>query len=217
VFTLTASQVVETTMLPATLEEIRVAGAFGRSRLWQDRPLADKGYPSRANRSWLRERGIAPTIPERDDQIAHRRKRPGLPIDFRDQQRPRYRAATSPSAASTGSSRRGIAMRSDKTARNQHSGLCLAAALHWHTTNCFSTGKQVGPHGSPASVAPILRSPQATNEAACRRIQAQLATENFTFLPKTGSWETRSVGLSEKSTAGSSIASGRVPSTWLVC
>ena len=28
----------------------------------------------------------------------------------------------------------GIAMRSDKTARNYHAGLCLAATLHWLTT-----------------------------------------------------------------------------------
>lgn len=29
---------------------------------------------------------------------------------------------------------RGIAMRSDKTARNYHSALCLASALHWVRT-----------------------------------------------------------------------------------
>nr|WP_237742639.1 transposase [Actinopolymorpha alba] len=72
-------------MLPDTLDEIRVAGATGRPRQRPDRLLADKGYPSRANRAWLRERGIATTIPERDDQIAHRRKRPGRPIDFGDE------------------------------------------------------------------------------------------------------------------------------------
>jgi hypothetical protein len=43
--------------------------------------IADNGYPSRANKAWLRKRGIA--------------------------------------------------MRSDKTARNYHAGLCLAATLHW--------------------------------------------------------------------------------------
>ncbi|WP_423247381.1 transposase [Streptomyces decoyicus] len=50
-------------MLPDTLDEIRVAGATGRPRQRPDRLLADKGYPSRANRAWLRERGIATTIP----------------------------------------------------------------------------------------------------------------------------------------------------------
>lgn len=90
-FVLTGGQVADTTMLPETLDEIRVAGATGRPRQRPDRLLADKGYPSRANRAWLRERGIATTIPEHDDQIAHRRKRPGRPIDFGDEQRQRYR------------------------------------------------------------------------------------------------------------------------------
>ncbi len=31
--------------------------------------LADKGYPSRANRARLRERGLTSTIPERDDRL----------------------------------------------------------------------------------------------------------------------------------------------------
>jgi hypothetical protein len=82
-------------MLPATLDEIRVTGASGRSRQHPDRLLADKGHPSKTNRAWLRERGSAATIPDRDDQIAHRRKRPGRPIDFGDEQRECYRAATS--------------------------------------------------------------------------------------------------------------------------
>jgi len=34
------------------------------------------GYPSKKNRAWLRERGIKATIPERDDQIEKRRKKP---------------------------------------------------------------------------------------------------------------------------------------------
>ncbi|MBB3732936.1 hypothetical protein FHR33_008883 [Nonomuraea dietziae] len=41
-------------MLPDTLDEIRVAGATGRPRQRPDRLLADKCYPSRANRAWLR-------------------------------------------------------------------------------------------------------------------------------------------------------------------
>jgi transposase len=113
-FVLTSGQVADTTMLPDTLDEIRVAGASGRPRQRPDRLLADKGYPSRANRAWRRERGIATTIPERDDQIAHRRKRPGRPIDFGDEQRQRYRAATSSSAASTSSSS-GAGSRYDQT------------------------------------------------------------------------------------------------------
>lgn len=37
--------------------------------------MADKAYSSRANRGYLRRRGIKATIPEKDDQAAHRRKK----------------------------------------------------------------------------------------------------------------------------------------------
>jgi transposase len=47
----------------------------GRPRTRPDRVLADKAYSSRANRALLRCRGIRATIPEKDDQAAHRRAR----------------------------------------------------------------------------------------------------------------------------------------------
>lgn len=125
----------DTSMLTATLREIHVPGARGRPRSRPDRVLADKGYPSKANRAWLRERGIAATIPERADQIAHRRKRRGRPIDFGDEQRVRYRGRNVVERCFNKLKQwRGIAMRSDKTARNYHAGLCLAATLHWLTS-----------------------------------------------------------------------------------
>jgi hypothetical protein len=71
--------------------------------------LANKGYPSKANRAWLCERDIA---------------------------------ATSSSAVSTW---RGIAMRSDKTARNHHATLCLAATLHWLSSWVSSRPPADGP------------------------------------------------------------------------
>ena len=37
--------------------------------------LADKASSSRANRALLRRRGVRATIPEKDDQAAHRRAR----------------------------------------------------------------------------------------------------------------------------------------------
>ncbi len=119
-------------MLAVTLSEIRVPGARGRPRSRPDRVLADKGYPSKANRAWLRQHGIAATIPEREDQIAHRRKKPGRPIDFGDQQRVRYRDRNVVERCFNRLKQwRGIAMRSDKTARNYHAALCLAATLYW--------------------------------------------------------------------------------------
>lgn len=76
----------DTTMMTAVLEDIRVPriGKW-RPRTRPDRVLGDKGYPSKANRVWLR--------------------------------------------------RRGIAMRSDKTARNHRAAVCLAATLIWIKTD----------------------------------------------------------------------------------
>jgi len=108
------------------------AGTDWPSKHTPERVIADKGYPSRANRAWLREHGIATTIPERDDQITHRHKRPGRPIDFGDDQKVRYRGRNVVERCFNKLKQwRGIAMRSDKTARNYDAGLCLAATLHW--------------------------------------------------------------------------------------
>lgn len=58
------------------LERIRVPRqGRGRPRTRPDRVLADKAYSSTANRAYLRRRGIKATIPVKDDQAAHRRKK----------------------------------------------------------------------------------------------------------------------------------------------
>lgn len=127
-FTVTGGQAADTIMLPTTMEQIRVRTA-GRPRSRPDRLRADKGYPSRANRAWLRARDVKTTIPERDDQIAHRRKRPGRPIVFDADD---YKGRNVVERCFNRLKQwRGIAMRSDKTARNQHAALCLAATLLW--------------------------------------------------------------------------------------
>ena len=72
-FLIIAGQSADTSWMRAALDEIRVTRAGCRPRTRPDRVMADKGYPSGANRAWLRVRGIAATIPERDDQIAHQR------------------------------------------------------------------------------------------------------------------------------------------------
>jgi len=55
------------------LEAIRVPRTGGgHPRTRPDRVLADKAYRSRANRAYLRRRGIRCTIPEKADQIRHR-------------------------------------------------------------------------------------------------------------------------------------------------
>lgn len=137
---ITGGNINDTTMMTAVLAGISVPRHRSRPRNRPERVLADKGYPSKANRAWLRERGIAATIPERDDQIAHRRRRPGRPIDFGPEQRERYRDRNVVERCFNKLKQwRGIAMRSDKTARNYHAGICLAATLHWLDTGISNT------------------------------------------------------------------------------
>ena len=50
-------------------------GRPGRPRTRPDRVLGDKAYGSRANRAYLRRRGIACTIPEKADQVRHRKNK----------------------------------------------------------------------------------------------------------------------------------------------
>ena len=73
---LTAGQRGESPQFRAVLEGIRVPRMdTGRPRVRPDRVLADKAYTSRANRRYLRRRGIKATIPTKADQDANRRKR----------------------------------------------------------------------------------------------------------------------------------------------
>lgn len=68
----------------------------------------------------------------RADQIAHRRKKPGRPIDFSAGQRERYKRRNVVERCFNKLKQwRGIALRSDKTARNYHAGLCIAATMQW--------------------------------------------------------------------------------------
>ncbi|MFC7713329.1 IS5 family transposase [Nonomuraea recticatena] len=58
------------------LEKISVPRlGLGRPRKRPDRVRADKAYGSRANRAYLRRRGITCTVPEKIDQIRHRKNR----------------------------------------------------------------------------------------------------------------------------------------------
>jgi transposase len=71
---LTAGQRGDSPQFIPVLERIRVPRpAGGRPRTRPDRVLADKAYTSKANRAYLRQRGIKATIPSKADQDAHRR------------------------------------------------------------------------------------------------------------------------------------------------
>jgi transposase len=71
-----AGQAGDSPQFEAVLEAIHVPrDGRGRPRCRPDRVLGDKAYSSRANRAYLRRRGIAATIPEPADQIGHRKRR----------------------------------------------------------------------------------------------------------------------------------------------
>ncbi|WP_397518023.1 transposase [Rhodococcus oxybenzonivorans] len=111
-----------------------------RPRQRPDRVIADKGYPSKKNRARLRERKIAATIPERDDQIGHGRKKPGRPIEFGDEHKERYRGRNVVERCFNKLEQwRGIAMRSDKTARAYRAAITLAATLICIKTDLIHT------------------------------------------------------------------------------
>jgi transposase len=73
---ITAGQRGDSPQFTTVLGQIRVPRIGpGRPRTRADRVLADKAYSSKANRGYLRRRGIKAIIPEKDDQAAHRRKK----------------------------------------------------------------------------------------------------------------------------------------------
>ncbi len=138
---LTPGNINDTTMLSDTIDLIRVPTAGrGRPRSRPERVLADKGYPSRANRSYLASRGIKATIPDRTDQRQNRVNKGsvgGRPTGF-DAEIYKGRNVVERSFNRL-KNWRGIAMRSDKTARNYQAGVTLAATLIWLNTDLFNT------------------------------------------------------------------------------
>jgi transposase len=74
---LTAGQAGDSPQFAAVLARIRVPRRRGpgRPRTRPERVLADRAYSSRGNRAYLRRRGIPATIPNKVDQLAHRRAR----------------------------------------------------------------------------------------------------------------------------------------------
>ncbi|WP_316689555.1 IS5 family transposase, partial [Pseudonocardia sp. H11422] len=70
---ITGGQRGDSPQFTTVLERIRVRRrGRGRPRTRPDRVLADKAYSSRANRAYLRRRGIRATIPVKADQRANR-------------------------------------------------------------------------------------------------------------------------------------------------
>lgn len=115
------------------METIRVPRIGpGRPRVRPDHVLGDKGYSSKAIRTWLRRRGIAHTIPERADQIrnrAHRGSRGGRPPAF-DREAYKHRNVVE-RCFNRLKQWRGIATRYDKTAESYEAAVTLASLLMW--------------------------------------------------------------------------------------
>ena len=130
---LTGGNVNDTTMSAQVLD----GGVFrrpgpGRPATRPHRVLADKGYSSRANRDYLRRRGIRATIPERRDQQANRRRRGstgGRPPAF---DKTVYKRRTIVERCFNRFKQyRAIATRYDKTARSYQGMIDLATLLMW--------------------------------------------------------------------------------------
>lgn len=115
------------------MQSIRVPRlGLGRPRTRPDHVVADKGYSSRAIRTYLRRRGISHTIPERSDQIANRAnrgskggRRPAFDRDLYKRRNVVERCFNQLKQS------RALATRYDKTATSYTAVITIAAILLW--------------------------------------------------------------------------------------
>ncbi|SDS58845.1 Transposase [Streptomyces sp. TLI_053] len=129
---LTPGQAADCRQFRPVLEKIRVRGPVGRPRTRPDTVAADKAYSSKANRAYLRGRGITAVIPERADQAANRKRKGsagGRPVTFDPD---RYkRRNTVERCFQKLKTWRGLATRYDKSPESYLAGIHLRGSIMW--------------------------------------------------------------------------------------
>ncbi|MFB7391735.1 IS5 family transposase [Streptomyces sp. NPDC056191] len=132
-FTVTGGNTNDCTQFTDVMVAIRVPRIGpGRPRVRPAHVLGDKGYSSKAIRTWLRRRGIAHTIPERADQVRNRLRRGSLggrPPTFDKELYKRRNIVER--CFNRLKQWRGIATRYDKTAESYQAAVTLASLLMW--------------------------------------------------------------------------------------
>lgn len=129
---ITAGQAADSPQFVPVLGKVRIRLPVGRPRTRPGAVAGDKAYSSRANRAYLRKRGIKAVIPEKKDQAAYRKNkghRGGRPVThdaelYKDRN-------TVERMINKLKAWRGIATRYDKTPESYDAGLHLRASMIW--------------------------------------------------------------------------------------